>query len=189
MKNKISLIIFLGLSPRLFDQSIFEYNESGLKPNYVVENIDSLSQKELYNKTINWIKETFKNPNDVIKTTIDNEKVRIEGYQPNLFTWSRLMVNYDVGLFYTVEISFKDYKYKFEPIEIKSEFQPKGCYEPAVGYYITISLDNGTQLYKKNGKLKCSNTLPQSFSKFINSLNANLKDFLINSTKVSEENW
>jgi hypothetical protein len=189
MKRIITLISIFAFTTITFSQNIFVYNQSGLKPNYVVENIDSLNQNELYNKTINWIKETYKNPDEVIKTTIENEKIRFEGFQPKMFTWSRMMAKYKVGLFYTIEISFKDGRYKLEPIEIKSEFQPKGCYEPGPGRYITIDLSNGSQLYKRNGKLKCSNNLPESFSDFLNSLNTNLQIYLSKQTLNKDEEW
>jgi len=51
---------------------------------YVVVKIDSLSQKQLFDGTVRWIKETYKNPDEVIKARIDSSMIRIEGYKENV---------------------------------------------------------------------------------------------------------
>ncbi|WP_292889154.1 hypothetical protein [Nonlabens sp.] len=67
--------------------------------------MNSLKQNELLTKTINWIKETYNNPDEVIKKSIDNEKVRFKGFKDNLVCscQSRGMVYCHSGL-YTIGI-------------------------------------------------------------------------------------
>jgi hypothetical protein len=47
----------------------------------VVVEIDSLNAAEVYLKTLDWIKETYKNPDEVIKANFENEKIRLDGFQ------------------------------------------------------------------------------------------------------------
>lgn len=187
MTKKITLTVsfILAVCSLTFGQDKFIYDQKGLNPKYVVVEMDSLEQNELFTKTINWIKETYKNPDEVIKTTIVNEMVRFEGFQPNSFSYKSIY-NFSIDVFYTIEISFKNGRYRFEPIEVKSKFQPKGCYQP--GEYFIINLSNASEYYKGNGRLKCSNDLPQSISKLLNSLNENLMIYLSEKQK-DDDNW
>lgn len=186
MTKKITLTVsfILVVCSLTFGQDKFIYDQKGLNPKYVVVEIDSLEQNEIFTKTINWIKETYKNPDEVIKTTIDNEKIRIEGYDVNSFSY-KSMGDFSVDVLYTIEISFKNGRYKFQPIELKSKFQPSGCYQP--GEYFKINLSDGSEYYKNNGKLKCSNNLPSSISNLLNSLNENLIIYL--TKPQTEDDW
>lgn len=187
MLKNITLILsmLIAVTTISFGQEKFVYNQSGLNPEYLVIEVDSLNKNELFEKVINWIKETYKNPDEVIKTTINNEKVRFEGFQQNMFIY-RSAIEFQVDVFYTIEISFKEGRYKFKPVEVKSTFQPNGCYQP--GDYFTVDLSDGTAYYKKNGKLKCSNNLPQSLSSYLNNLESDLKLYLTK-TSADDDDW
>ena len=89
-------------------QGSFEYGTQGLNP-YVIVVVNGLNQQDIYNKTINWVKSTWQNPDKVIKMTIPNEKIRIEGFD-RLLTVRKISMN----MGYTIEISIKDGKLKFD---------------------------------------------------------------------------
>jgi len=71
---------------------------------YVVVKVDSLNQEELFKKAINWIKDTYKNPDEVINTTIDNSKVRIEGFKEVAIQLKALGMSSFYGGTYSIEI-------------------------------------------------------------------------------------
>ena len=51
--------------------------------------VKSLTKKDLYEKSLNWTKERYLSPNDVIKATIKNEKIRINGFSTPIL-WYKL---------------------------------------------------------------------------------------------------
>ena len=90
----------------------FSFNTDGTA-DYVVFKADSLSAKDLYNKALGWINTTYKNPNAVIKAKIENQMIRLEGFERGAF--SRTFkdgdkAEYDVN--YTLTIEFQDGKYR-----------------------------------------------------------------------------
>ena len=179
-KLAITLLFIIGLFTSSNGQEKFIYNQTGLNPKYLVVEIDSLSKNELFKKSINWIKETYKNPDKVIKTTIDNEKVRFEGFKSNDICINNGMICYDV--LYTIEVAFKDNKYKFTPISL----------EFGVGSMTPIDLADGNSLfYNKKGYLKkMYKTVPNSIDNLFNELNKSLEKYLTTETKNSEsDDW
>lgn len=167
----------------------FEFNPLGFT-DYVVTNIDSLSSNQLYEKTINWIKDTYKNPEEVIKAKFENEKVRFTGYNPTHLSSKVLMstIFYDVR--YTVEISFKDNKYKFEPTSLEIYVNPS---EYGAGGWSPINLDITTGYYKKNGLINPSfSEFPNQISSLFNDLEDSLETYLLkenNTLKDKENDW
>ena len=70
MKNTLCPIVFLLFSITLFSQqSNFKLDiNNPLFPNqYVILNVDTLSVRNAYNKTLEWIKITYNSPDEVIK--------------------------------------------------------------------------------------------------------------------------
>ena len=168
-----------------FGQEEFVYNENGLNPKYLVVDIGDKDKSEIFNETINWIKETYKNPDDVIKTTIDNKKVRFEGMHSTknicVKIFGKTTCYYAL---YTIEIEFKDGKYKFQPLSLK--------YRVPISKYNTsgvnpINLSDGSGYYNRKGELRKSyDTQPSAVEDLFNSLNSDLKIYL---TTEKESNW
>ena len=113
-RNEVKII-----KPTKLPKDKFVYNQLGLTPFVVVE-FDSIPKKELYRLIKNWIKEKYKNPDKVIKAEIDNKKIRFEGYTDSDISIRGLGNDIYGGYNYTIVISVKDNKYKFEPIELNS---------------------------------------------------------------------
>lgn len=189
MKNTLTILLILAVCSLTFGQDKFIYDQEGLNPKHVVVEMDSLEQNELFIKTINWIKESYKNPDEVIKTTIDNKKIRFEGFKDNLVCSSHSggMVYCHSGL-YTIEIEFKDNKYKFTPLSIEYKV-PATSYTPARMF--PISFIDGSAYYDKKGELrKMFETIPSSMETLFNDLNTNLSNYLLSEKKENEkDDW
>jgi hypothetical protein len=171
MKN---LLLFLSVlfTCGLNAQDEFSYSKDGFNTTFIVVVVDSLKASEQYSKTLNWISETYKNPKEVIKAEILNEKIRITGAKTNMSSY----VGHPTDLRYSIEIAFKDGKYKFEVIS--AEVNAAG------GGFQNFDLTNGSLWFKKNGKIKgwYKNKLPAIQNTF-NSLNQSLKDYILNNKK------
>jgi hypothetical protein len=137
MKNKLilSFLITIFFNINIFSQEEFIYNIEGLKPEFIVVQATEYEQNDLYIKTINWVKKTFTNPNEVIKATIENEMIRIEGAKKDWLCVNSIGGSICTNALYVVEISFKKGKYKFEIISLKG-ISNNGNFE--------IDLNNGS---------------------------------------------
>src|SRR5690606_1935870 len=98
---------------------------------------------KIYNKAINWVQETYKNPDKVLKANITNEKIRIDGFANGAWWYKTLGITSNMDMEYTLEISFKDGKYRFEYI-IGQFFLSSG--EKALYNYSTF--------FKKDGEIR-----------------------------------
>ena len=86
----------------------FEY----MKPMMVLE-VEG-TPTELYNKAINWVNETYKNPEEVIKGKVEGDYLRLDGFKSNLTQQSALGMTYYYDVRYTVKLNFKDDRFKYE---------------------------------------------------------------------------
>lgn len=107
--KKLLPFIFLFLPAFIYSQNIekFELTKEGVKP--VVIEFDSLNASQLYTKAMNWVQETYKNPEVVLKTKIENEKLRVDGISKAAWFYKGM----GMTMYYDVEYSFH--------IEIKDE--------------------------------------------------------------------
>ncbi len=152
--------------------SKFQSTKDGIT-DFVVVNIPNKDAKSLFDKTVNWVSETFKNPEQVIKSKIPNEKIIIEGTKqlsggPNF-------------LKFRIIISFKDNKYKIEVPEISIVGSAIGNFDYK---------QNLSQYFKSDGSPK-SQRLSSAVTEIddtLNSLNLGLEKYL-NSSPSEKDNW
>jgi hypothetical protein len=71
---------------------------------------------KINNKAQNWVQETYKTPDKVLKANIVNEKIRVDGFVKDAWWYKSLGVTFFYDMEYTIEISFKDNRYRFEYI-------------------------------------------------------------------------
>lgn len=123
------LILFFALIPfmGIFKSQSLPKSPSIDKPNqqfilnkyeftdYIVIDVKNKSKQYLYKLTKDWISDTYRSPKDVIKNDVENEKIRIEGIAKDLICPYHCN---DVN--YQIEISFKDGKYKFDVIDVRT---------------------------------------------------------------------
>ena len=114
MKKKILLIALMFVTFSINAQTTFKFNLDGTS-DFVVYSTDKKTAAFIYTKSINWINETYKNPDKVIKAKIENEMIRIDGYLSSAFSRTFASGNkadYDVA--YTLEIEIQDGKFRMK---------------------------------------------------------------------------
>jgi hypothetical protein len=192
--NKLLLtLIFIGFAFSVKSQTTtentannFTYNQEGLLPKFVVVNVDSMTQAELFEKTINWIKETYKNPDKVIKTTIANEKIRFEGYTEKLICISSLGMPVCYGGTYTIEVELKDGKYRIIPISMAYSAPMQNG--PMRDF--PISFDSGGDWYNNKGEVRSMyKNVPTYVGDLLNGLNDSLFSYLSSKKGQKKEDW
>ena len=178
-----TLIIALLLPLLSIGQDSFTYDQDGLNPKDLVVQVNGINQNGLYEKTLAWIKDSYQDPDEVIKATTENQKIRIEGYQDNLICVSALGSTTCYGASYNIEVSFKDGRYKFEPISINYRLPPS---QYSSGMNVQVDFTDGSGYYNKKGKLrKATESVPTSISDLSNTLNASLLKHMTS----KEEEW
>lgn len=189
MKKIIIIPIAIILCSFYSNPKTFSYNKEGLSPKFAVMEFDSFAQNELFENTVNWIKETYTNPDEVIKMTIPNKKVRIEGSKLNGVCHNALGTSTCYNVTYTLEISFKEDKYKFTPTNLKYRIPATQYYS---GGYQNVNFADGSYYYNKKGALrKQYTTVPYSITKIFNDLNNSLNIYLKTNKgkEVVEDDW
>lgn len=186
MKKLLLIFLALIITYPIFSQE-FKFDQNGLTPNYQVVEIDSMSQKELFDKAINWIKENYVNPDEVIKTTIDDEKVRFTGAKENYLCSRILGIASCLDTRYTIELAFKDGKYKLEPMDLEA-YNPGNQYM-SPGWYPVLIGSNAEQYYRKDKIRKAFRDYPEEIESLFNDLNKSLKLYLTQEQSVKEEKW
>lgn len=171
MRIIISMLMICSMS---FAQDKFTYDIKGLT-DYVVKD-NTMSAPDMYKKAINWIKENYVNPIEVIKMTIENEKIRYEGMEKNFNCYSSVCADAT----YMIEITFKDGKYKFDPISLKMSV--------ASGKSFEVPLSDFSIYYDKKGELrKTGDKSLDKFSELFNSLSQRLDDYI--NDRVKKSDW
>ncbi|MCZ8144899.1 hypothetical protein [Flavobacterium sp.] len=170
--KKLLFICLMSLTG--FAQDKFEYSKSGMT-DYVVTEVPGTAA-ENYQKVLKWIKENYKNPDEVIKTTIENELIRIEGFESKFHCVSSMGTQVCSGLRYYVDIKFKDGKINFDPIELKNENQAGS---------FAIPMNDLSIYYKSDGSIKksYSESLDRTVS-FLNTMNNDITTYI----KVGKKN-
>jgi hypothetical protein len=124
MKNIFSLLAFIlsvSLSAQYFETSETQVTTGpkALQGKYMKLSTSSVVEKggsaaELYQKTINWVNENYKSPEDVIKGKIENEYIKISGSLDALVLTNILGLAQTYDGRYTMEFRFKDGRFKVE---------------------------------------------------------------------------
>jgi hypothetical protein len=173
MKNILTLLIFtfssicIGQTIEKVKGEKFEYSEVGLN-DYVVTNIEGKTKEEMYKKAMNWVKETYKNPDLVLKMNIENEKFRIDAAAIGIIKVRGISMN----LGYVIEISFRDNKYRFELVSL--------LYDNTTDYKKMPNFKTDPKLVKNFGNA------PSEIENYFNSLNKSLEVYIVGK---AEEKW
>ena len=113
MKKNLLLLITTVIYSTLFSQETqkLKLTPEGVAP--IILSIDGLSASEIYKKSLDWVQETYKNPDKVLKANIENKKIRIDGFSPNALSFGNMVVN-NWGVSYSLEISFKEGRCRYD---------------------------------------------------------------------------
>lgn len=151
----------------------FDLNKDGVAP--IVLSFDTLKVNVLYKQTLNWIQETYKNPEKVLKANVENEKIRIDGIKMNAWFYKGMgtTIWYDVE--YSFYIEFKDNK-------MRLSFSFGDTWTGGTKSYVDYS-----KLYKENGELyKMYKNTKSGMDQMMNELSISLYKYL---KEVKKSDW
>lgn len=163
----------------LFSQETeFKFSKDGLT-DFIVVNYDG-SAKDTYNRTLAWVKENSKKGYKVT-SSVENEKMTIEGGKENFLCSKAGGTNVCTYATFTIEISFKDGKYKFEAVGLSEK--PNNSINTVVH-----NLNDFSEYYDKDGSLKkYKDDVPAAYEGLFNGLSKDLVTFM--DKKKKAENW
>jgi len=178
MKKILQLSLALLISGFTYSQEIIpklKLTREGVES--IVIKTDSLTSNQIYKKALDWVQETYKNPDKVLKAKIENKKIRIDGFATNAW-WYRTKNN-SYNMEYTIEISIKNGRYKFEFI---------------IGQFF---IDDGQKVlydyksfFKKSGEIKKAYTdAVPSLENTMNLLSNSFYSYITGHTSESEDDW
>jgi hypothetical protein len=177
---KLQIILLMAfVSTSIFAQETeFKFSKDGLT-DFIVTTYDG-SAKDTYNRTLAWVKENSKKGYKVV-SSVENEKITIEGGKENFICSKAGGTTVCTYATFTIEITFKDGKYKFAAIGLSEK--------PNNSTNITThNLDDFSEYYDKDGTLKkYKDDVPVAYETLFNDLNKNLIDFM--DKKKKAENW
>jgi len=178
MKKTLLLLIAVLLYGASFSQVTpkLQLTPEGIEP--VTLNVDGLSASEIYKKSLDWVQETYKNPDEVLKANIENKKIRIDGFSPDALSFKNMVV-VSWGVSYSLEISFKDGRCRYD-YDINYFTGSDG------GRTVITYVD----FYKKNGDIRKS-YLPavSSLENTINDLLLNYYNYITGKTDAANDDW
>lgn len=150
---------------------------------FIVTQCEGKTQQELYKKALDWIAVTYKSPDDVIKSKIENEYIKFTGSKFGLVSVHSIY-RHSKETRYTIEISFKDNRYKFDLINLEAYDNPS---QYSRGGWFTLYFDNPEKYFKKNGQFINACKYHSEIPLYFNELNTNLKKFILSQTLPSKE--
>ena len=158
---------------------------------FIVTPIEGKTAPEIYKKVIEWIKVTYKNPDKVILSTIENEYIRFEGFSETLNSYNAMGQHYEPTK-YEIEITVKDGKYKFDLVNMQS-LTSRSSLSAGGWYDVKIFKTKMTKeelekpyVFKKDGTLKSSFKYTNDIPTFFNNLNKSLFESIFSTVKKTD---
>ena len=149
---------------------------------FIVTPVEVKNAPEIYKKVIEWIKITYKNPDKVILSTLENEFVRFEGSSNSFYAMNPISKTY-VPVKYQIEISIKDGKYKFDYIDMT--IIENGTKIP---YFSAKSKEElePYPIFKKDGTLRNTYKYFTEVPIYLNNLNKSLLESIVSTVKKTD---
>jgi hypothetical protein len=183
--KKLILILLISFSG--FAQQ-FEVTPDGLfakgteKETFVVIDAEGKNASELYNSAINYVNETYKNPNEVLKGKIENEYLRFETFVENFMIVNNSGAKVKINATYTIELKFKDNKIRFEIINLEMKAPNGGFLVDYMG-----SIWKGYPIYNKKRELRLPDA-KQNIETYFDTQVIIISDYL-NNKKTAKDDW
>lgn len=155
-------------------ESTFKIEENGLT-DFIVTPIAMKSKDEIFRKTVEWVNKNYKNP----KISTENQQIRFEGIANNVYctsTWGEAQCS---KMRYTIDVFFKDNRYKFDLVKMESSYKEK---------WMNLDLKK-SEIYTSTGELRTFYKHIEKVPAFFNDLNKNLKDFIEGESKSKNDDW
>ncbi len=178
MKLKMILLVAFISASAFAQDSEFKFSKEGLT-DFIVVTYDG-SAKDTYNRALAWVKENSKKGYK-ITSSVENEKMTIEGGKENFLCSKAGGTNVCTFGTFTIELSFKDGKYKFEAVGLSEK--PNNATTTVVR-----NLNDFSDYYDKDGSLKkYKDDVPAAYESLFNGLSKDLISFM--DKKKKAENW
>jgi hypothetical protein len=157
------------------------------------------SAEDLYNKTINWVNETYKNPDEVIKGKVEGKYVRINGFVASLISANVIGTTITWDVRYSLEIKFRENKLRYEVTKME-QFIPASQYGSARWDDMAF----GFKVVKRKGKANKKTGLRspgkidkdgarnyESVKSYFENLGLGIKEYVENnnSESASDDDW
>lgn len=119
MKPIILFLMLMGFYITSFAQK-FEASPNGLRDSsniensYLILNFEGKTAKELYDKSVEYVIKSYKNPDEVLKGKIESEYLRYDTYMPNILYIRNMGLKQYFNATFSVVLNFKDGKIKYE---------------------------------------------------------------------------
>lgn len=190
--KKIVLLLLLVSGIINAQETEFTFDNTKGMTDFIVVNVEGKTAPEIYKKVIEWIKITYKNPDKVILSTIDNEYVRFEGASSSFYSINLpLMGKSYQNTKYQIEISIKDGKYKFDIIGMENYTSPS---QYSSGGWNSNVLFNGNldkeflekSIYRKDGTLRSNWKNINDVPVYFNELNKSILESITSSVKKND---
>lgn len=168
------MALMMCLAVNSFEQETFKITYNGLN---IVQINSHVNSNINYIKTIQWVHEYYKNPNEVIMGNIKNESVTINGYQPWVIQWGSLGVQGGLAMEYHIYIEFKD-----SIINLKMQIDKLSNHAPGgPNWYIST-------FFKKDGSIRpvyteYLNQLELAVNELLGSYKLKIKEIFIMSSE------
>jgi len=177
MKVFFIFSIVLIFSKNVLSQELPKLKISNSGVEYIVIKADSLTSQILYDKTLNWIKVYYKNPDKVLQSNITNEKIRISAFKENAWWYFPMGIKTSYHMDYNIEISFKDGKYKIDFY---------------IGQFYTT--DYAKTLFSYSSFFKSNGDVKNIYSDAIISIEETMNSIILNhfnyiNGKIENDNW
>ena len=190
--KKVVMLILLVSGIMNAQETEFTFNNERGMTDFIVTPVEGKTAPEIYKKVIEWIKITYKNPDKVILSTIDNEYVRFEGSSNSFYSLFNFMMGtkdyYNTK--YQIEISIKDGKYKFDIISLEKYSEPSkysagGWYDDSI-FNRNMPKEKLSDIYKKDGSLRGLWRNLSEIPIYFNNLNKSLLESMTTSIKKND---
>ncbi|MEZ4857546.1 MAG: hypothetical protein R2781_01920 [Flavobacteriaceae bacterium] len=183
MKVPKFLFTFLLIGNALFAQSeSFTYDMEGLHPNYIVVEMDGMSQEMLYKKALAW----SKTGNRTVISSEEGNKIIFQGEKENALCFTVIGKKSCNALRYQVAVAFKENKYKFEVVSLE-QFGPIN--DTGKKGWFAVELDKAPDaFYTRSGELKKEYVeSPDNIASLFNDLHEEFKNGLRKDSKEDED--
>lgn len=183
--NKVIIFLFL-LSSISYGQKL-SVSPDGLKnaddpeKSFVILNIDGKSAKQLYDDALKHIIKTYENPDKVIKGKLENEYIKYTTHATDFLIIKNSFAKVPISSDYTVELSFKDGKVKYEIISIDM-YDKSGRYKLLFKGEGALS---GYYIYNNKDELK----KPEAKSGLENYFNSKIDNLVSGFQSKTDSNW
>jgi len=177
MKLKIIVLIAFISTPTFAQDAEFKFSKEGLT-DFIVTSYESPA-KDLFRRSLAWLKENVKSA-EAIKTVVENEIVVFQNVKENFLCSKAGGTTVCSSATYTVELSFKEGKYKMAVTEI--------VLKDVNGKIVRPNLDNFSEYYDKDGNVKkYLSDAPAAYEGLFNGINKSLMTYM--DKKKKDENW